>query len=169
MLIAIIVAVAVLAFLIAICIIYNENLKGLFKKKKKAKKQEPKPEPKKEEKPEDFIPLKNQYDDTERDASLESLFAEDNTDKDDDFDFDSIFGDNKDSKIDSNDDLSDINDNNDSKQTQNFDDDFAKLLKQTYKSKKRNDNRSIAEQINDLSPELKALLIDTALKKRDDV
>ena len=48
MLIAIIVAVAVLAFLIAICVIYHDNIKGLFKKKKKTKKAEPKPEAKKE-------------------------------------------------------------------------------------------------------------------------
>lgn len=168
MLIAIIVAVAVLAFLIAICVIYNENIKALFKKKKKSKKQEPKPEPKQEEKPEDFIPLKNQYDDTERDASLDALFAEDDTSQEDNFDIDSIFGDNKsqgDNNVDSSNQSVDVS----SSQDPISDEMFEKLLKRSYKSNKSKGNKPIAQQIKDLSPELKALLIDTALKKRDDV
>lgn len=168
MLIAIIVAVAVLAFLIAICVIYHDNIKGLFKKKKKTKKAEPKPEAKKEEKPEDFIPLKNQYDDTERDASLEALFENENSAENDNFDFDAIFSDKKDSGFSDNNDLSNIN-NDTPKPAQLSDDEFEKLFRQSYRSNKSKDNRPIAEQIKNLSPELKALLIDTALKKRDDV
>lgn len=167
MLIAIIVAVAILAFLIAICVIYHDNIKGLFKKNKKAKKQEPKPEQKKEEKPEDFIPLKNQYDDTQRDASLEALFAEDDSSQEDNFDIDAIFGDNKSQN--NNDDFSSLTPDTSLSQDSISDEEFEKLLKRSYKSNKSKGNEPIAQQIKDLSPELKALLIDTALKKRDDV
>ena len=167
MLIAIIVAVAILAFLIATCVIYHDNIKGLFKKNKKAKKQESKPEQKKEEKPEDFIPLKNQYDDTQRDASLEALFAEDDSSQEDNFDIDAIFGDNKSQN--NNDDFSSLTPDISSSQDSISDEEFEKLLKRSYKSNKSKGNKPIAQQIKDLSPELKALLIDTALKKRDDV
>lgn len=167
MLIAIIVAVAILAFLIAICVIYHDNIKNSLKKNKKAKKQEPKPEQKKEEKPEDFIPLKNQYDDTQRDASLEALFAEDDFSQEDNFDIDAIFGDNKSQN--NNDDFSSLTPDISSSQDSISDEEFEKLLKRSYKSNKSKGNKPIAQQIKDLSPELKALLIDTALKKRDDV
>lgn len=167
MLIAIIVAVAILAFLIATCVIYHDNIKNSLKKNKKAKKQEPKPEQKKEEKPEDFIPLKNQYDDTQRDASLEALFAEDDSSQEDNFDIDAIFGDNKSQN--NNDDFSNLTPDISSSQDSISDEEFEKLLKRSYKSNKSKGNKPIAQQIKDLSPELKALLIDTALKKRDDV
>lgn len=156
MLIAIIVSVAVLAFLIVLCVIYFDNIKQFFAKKKKSKKkQQAQPQPKQEIKPEDFIPLKNQYDDQTRDSSLDALFAEE--------DENSL-----------QEDLSFEDEIPSQPATQNAqrrlsEQDFGDLFGKDFSSQKKSSKATIAEQIKNLSPELKALLLDSTLKKRDDV
>ena len=154
MLIIVISIVAVLAFIVVLCFIYAENIKGFFSKKKKPKQEEQaKQTPKPEIKPEDFIPLKNQYDDQTRDASLEALFAEDENYNEvspaSDLLVENQPAEQKSSSI---------------TNMGGFEDLFLHNIKKSKKS-----NKPISEQIKELSPELKALLIDTTLKKRDDV
>lgn len=155
MLILTIVLMAVLAFLIVIAFIYKDEIFKVFKKKDKSKKAEPKQEKKSEPKNEDFIPLKTQYDEYERDESLNALFAEDDT----------VFED----ETNKGEDFSMGTNQNDVEPV--FpDDNLESLLSGNYSRKRKSkSNKPIASQIKDLSPELKALLIDTALKKRDDV
>lgn len=153
----IIIVVAVLAFLIALCFIFADNIKAYFKKIfSKKTKNVPKGEPLKEERPsqvkiEEFIPLKNQYDDSVRDASLEELFG-----SDDDYmvSSDQAFKE----SIPQSFGKSEI-------KTDNFDSLFRGHIKGRGKASKK----PISEQIKDLSPELKMILIDSVLKKRDDV
>lgn len=165
----IIIAVAVVAFLIVVCVIYKEELwskiKNIFKKKPKS---EPKSVKEEKKSPElnndDFIPLKNQYDD-ERDASLEELFADDQnytlegTEINDDGK--KIFG----GEIYSEPQV----ENNDNKPNflQENDFDFDRIFQN--KQNQSNKDKPIADQIKELSPELKAMLVDSLLKKRDDV
>lgn len=155
MLILTIVLIAILAFLIVIVFIYKDEIFKIFKKKDKSKKAESKPEKKPEPKNEDFIPLKTQYDEYERDESLNALFAEDDT----------VFED----ETNKGEDFSMAPNQNDVDPV--FpDDNLESLLSGNYSRKRKSkSNKPIASQIKDLSPELKALLIDTALKKRDDV
>lgn len=167
-----IIAVAVVAFLIVLCIIYFEDIKNFFKNKfGKPKKQAKEPPKKEEKKPEvnidDFIPLKNQYDVNERDESLNALFAEEQTYGDEDTfvndDGEKLF-------------MGDVISNQQTQPQQrqsngnfssnNFD--FDKMFEGQFE-KKQKTNKPISEQIQDLSPELKAMLIDSLLKKRDDV
>lgn len=146
--------VAVLAFIVVLCCIYAENIKEFFSKKKQPKqKDQIKQTQKPEIKPEDFIPLKNQYDDQTRDASLEALFAEDEYDNEDSSTSDLLFENQPNEQK-----LSGI------PNIGSFEDLFSHNMKKSNKS-----NKPISEQIKELSPELKALLIDTTLKKRDDV
>lgn len=152
MLLAIIVTLAFLAFLLVLCVIYFDNIKAYFKKTKKSK-QEQKPQQKKEINNDDFIPLKNQYDDSERDPALDALLSDNQTV----------------SAQQNNEPVPEFNNIEDQNSYNNDDDlDLGMLMKRTYK-KNNNTKKSIARQIKDLSPELKALLIDTTLKKRDDV
>lgn len=156
MLIAIIVSVAVLAFLIVLCVIYFDNIKQFFAKKKKSKKkQQAQPQPKQEVKLEDFIPLKNQYDDQTRDASLDALFADEE-------------------KNFSQEDLSFKEEmpsqpNVQTTQRKISEQEFGDLFEKEFGSQKKSSKTTIAEQIKNLSPELKAMLLDSTLKKRDDV
>lgn len=166
----IIIAVAVIAFLVVLFFIYRDNIKEKIKNifKKPKKKSDPKKEEKKPEiNNDDFIPLKNQYDD-ERDISLQELLSDYETYDDNDVmindDGEKLF----------------VGDVFQSQQTQNnsqipnFDAysnndlDFDKMFKNQFGSLKKS-NKPIAEQIKDLSPELKAILVDSLLKKRDDV
>lgn len=166
----IIITVAVLAFLVVLCFIYRDNIKdkikNIFKKQKK------KAVPKQEEKaPEvnndEFIPLKNQYDD-ERDESLQELLSGYETYNDNDVmindDGEKLFvGDvfnQTQPNLNSNSPNFDAFDNNNL--------DFDKMFARQFGSPKKS-NKPIAEQIKDLSPELKAILVDSLLKKRDDV
>lgn len=167
----VIIALAVLALLFAICYIYRDNLKE--KAKNIFKKPQKKEEPKKEEKqPEinndDFIPLKNQFDDMQRDESLEALLADYASYNDSDVmindDNEKLFvGDvlENSQPIKKEQELS----NNNVFENNQFD--FDKFFKNQYKEKQS--NKPISQQINELSPELKAILIDSLLKKRDDV
>lgn len=163
----IIILVAVVAFLIVLCVIYFDNiknkLKNIFKKPQKKESQK-----KEEKKPQvnvdDFIPLRNQYSEEERDESLQSLFSapelndENNTLVNDDGK--KLY-------------MDDIVDNKNIEKTteplapsENMD--FDKMFADQFDLKGKN-NKTVAQQIQELSPELKAILIDSLLKKRDDV
>ncbi|MBE7074465.1 MAG: hypothetical protein E7376_00570 [Clostridiales bacterium] len=153
----IIIAVAVVAFLVALCFIFSDNIKAYFKKIfSKKSKTVPQGEPLKQEKSveqkiEEFIPLKNQYDDSVRDASLEELFA---IDDEDDF---MVSSETLNQSIPQRFGGTEI-------KTDNFDN----IFRGRVRGKKLN-KKPIAQQIKDLSPELKMLLMDSILKKRDDV
>lgn len=143
-LIIIITLLAILAFLIALCVIYFDNVKQFvlnkikFKKKKTKAKAEPKPVANAE----DFKPLLYKEDEYTRDPSLDALFADDKQ----------VELENKAEDV--------------VEEEPIHRNDFDFLMKRTYK---KNSNKSLSEQIKDLSPELKALLLDSTLKKRDDV
>ncbi len=155
MLIVVISIVAVLAFLITLCFIYKDNIKAHFKKKKKSSKKtasEPKPEPKSAVNPDEFIPLKSQpIEDDYMDSALEALLNS-NDDTNMPSDMSDIFG----------------SSGNKDEEKPSFENDdfnpFGSVMQDRFK-----ENKTIAEQIKDLSPELKALLLDSTLKKRDDV
>lgn len=165
-----IIPIAILLIIVAFIVIFKDEIlnktKALFSKKstkqKKSKKQsepveesKPEPEPVKEEKPEfkpeDFKPLTMDEIDNLRDSSLDDLFAD-------------LFADDN-----NNVNVQDSIDNAQPKmprykKAQNtfFDDDFTEV-------KKSNKKKNVAEQIRNASPELKALLMDSILKKRDDI
>ena len=156
---AIIIICAIVAFLIAFMAIYFKEIKqkllSKFKKKSKAKPEATEYKPEKAEKTEkpnftvdDFMPLERSKDD-ERDPSLEALFGDL-----EDFDgsenlFDKIPEPNV--KVD-----------------KSFNDmDFNKKLKELFKEEGKN-TKSIADKIRELPPEIKVLLMDNVLKKRDD-
>lgn len=156
MLVAIICVIAILAFLIVLCVIYSDNIKSYLKDKKAKKsksKNNPKPKPA-EVKVEEFIPLKNVNYDEERDASLYELFKEDL------------------------DEVEEIEESS-SIQTPDFDDylknkdHYPRALSSNFNKYLNtidpNSKKPISQQIQELSPELKALLLDSTLKRRDDV
>lgn len=165
-----IIAIAVLVFLVVLCFIYKEELwakiKNIFKKKPKS---EPKPV-KEENKPtelknDDFIPLKRQYDE-ERDLSLEELFADDENnngiqDTEINDDGKKIFGGEifNEPKSESFEPRPNFLEENDF--------DFDRIFQN--RQSQSNKDKPISDQIKDLSPELKAMLVDSLLKKRDDV
>lgn len=156
----IIITLAIIAFLIAIVVIYFKEIKSFIKIKltssKKEKKEKPKekkssPQPTAEE----FKPIAKTYEEDKRDSSLEKLLEEDN-----DFPF-------------SIDDLmaEDFDLPTRKKQTikNDFDDfeDIKRMLGKKYE--KTSSKKDISKQIRNLPPEIKALLIDNVLKRRDDV
>lgn len=143
-----IILIAILVFLIVLSIIYFDNIKSYLKNKfKKKKKEEKASTPKPEMKVEDFMPLKSVPDDQTRDLSLQELFAENNLDS-------------SDKNI--NQETETKNEIKEQKPINDFDSFF------NYK-KNVTKNKSISQKIKDLPPEIKALLIDDTLKKRDDV
>ena len=167
----VIIIIAVVAFLVILCFIYRENIKNKLKNifKKPQKKSEPKKEEKKPEiNNDEFIPLKNQYDD-ERDESLQELLS----DYQDYNDNDVLINDDNE-KIFVGDVLGQPKSPKNSINSQPFSGfdnnnlDFDEMFKRQFGSHKKS-NKPIAEQIKDLSPELKAILVDSLLKKRDDV
>ena len=164
-----IIAIAVVAFLFVLCYIYRDNLKDKIKNifKKPKKKEAPKKEEKKPEiKNEDFIPLQNQYDDFERDESLQDLLSGYESYDDNDIlindDGEKLFvGDVFEQPMQNHVPLSNTD-------MYSNDLDFDKMFAKQFGSQKKS-NKPIAQQIKDLSPELKAILVDSLLKKRDDV
>lgn len=147
---------AVIAFLVVLVIIYFKEIKtyllNKFPKKSKAKQEKPK-EKKDSKTPqftvEDFKPINNNYsDEILRDESLEKLFEDDD-----------LFNELENSIP--------TKENNEVKGF-NFDDEFADFNKFIRNSEKK-DNKTVAQKIKELPPEIKALLIDNVLKKRDDV
>lgn len=161
-----IVIFAILALVVALLVIFkkevwayiNKKLFGKFKKKEKSKaKIEKKAEDKKEKKPtytvDDFVPAKIE-EDTARDSSVEMLLGIDEfglNETKNDFSFDSMPK------------LTD----EDKKRLSDFfgsDESAFKRVQNNTSSPK-----SISRQIKDLSPEMKVLLLDNVLKKRDDV
>ncbi len=158
---AIIIICAIVAFLIAFMIIYFKEVKQKvvsklkFKKKSKAKPEATEYKSEKSEKTEkpnlsvdDFMPLESSKND-ERDPSLEALFGDLDIESSDNM-FDEIPNPN----IDIEKSFNDINFNN--------------KLKDLFKDDNKN-NKSIADKIKELPPEIKVLLMDNVLKKRDDV
>ena len=189
-----IIILAVIAFLIIIGIIYRSEIISFIKRKvsKKSKpKKEDKPAKPKEEKPtytvEDFKPIEKSVVTEERDASIKSLFGFDDflETSHEHIDADNILDR---SNLENNNLFSDNEKNNqenilhsdekdsttltaeDRRKLDAFfsnDDALFKPIKNRIKFKDEKEN--ISKQIKDLSPELKALLIDNVLKKRDDV
>ena len=159
---AIIIICAIVAFLIAFMVIYFKEIKQKalskikFKKKSKVKPEATEYKSEKQEKTEkpnftvdDFMPLENSkaY---ERDPSLEALFG----DIEDIDNSDNLFNDIPRPNINVEKSFNDLD----------FDDKFKNLFKEDNKN-----NKSIADKIKELPPEIKVLLMDNVLKKRDDV
>jgi len=147
----IIIPVAIVAFLIVLAIIFRDEVKAkfskLFKKSDKNKKSKfvkpaDKPKEVKEEiKVEDFVPKYNMGEFEERDPSLTEIFG-------DEFD----------------------NDLFEPEPEMPTDFDLNKIENDLFKpinSKRK--NKPISQQIKDLPNEIKVMLLDGALKKRDDV
>lgn len=155
MLLVCIILIAILAFLIVLLVIYFDQVKVFFKNKFKKKKEQKQEQPVQKVNYDDFIPLKNSQEIFEKDVALEELLKE-NMQKQ----FDEPEQNFEQSGVEEQNSFENIGEKNMPKY-----DDFEELLK-TYKKKK---NKTISEKIKDLPPEVKALLIDNTLKKRDDV
>lgn len=157
-----IIITAVIAFLIVLVVIYFENVKSFFKNKfskKNNKKNEPKLVEKKEEKPtytsEAFKPAVKTVDEPQRDSSIEALFD------DDDFleELSSMFGDEE------------LEMPKQVKQSLNKANEFEFGGRNPFfkESNTESKPKNIAQQIKNLPPEIKALLVDNILKRRDDI
>lgn len=167
----IIIIVAVIAFIIAICAIYFKEIKNCikekftFKRKKSSKKEtkEEKPKETKEQKKEptpsveEFKPIMQNFNkEEERDDSLERLFEdEDFPFGMEDFDDSFLFETPKSGGIKS------------EKQVDEFED-FKRMVGKRFNEESQTSN-NIAEKIKKLPPEIKVMLMDNILKKRDDV
>lgn len=157
--------IAVIAFLLVL-FFFNYNsvisfVKNLFKKKDKKEKTKEKKESKPKEEPksepytyEDFKPLVKDPE-TDRDSSIEELLNMDDFDYVDDssFDDDNIFSGEFAEP---------------SKKLNEFSSDSFEDLFRRY-NKDNKSKKSIAQQIRELPPEIKAMVIDHLLDKRDDV
>lgn len=144
---------AIVAFLVVVCVIYFKEIKNYLKSKLfKSKK---KPEEKKEKAikqvtptVEDFVPLVKNDAEEERDGSIERLFV------DEEFAYER-----EEETIKPHDEASDRKSVFD-----DFDSIFGKRIKNNTNNKK-----TISEHIKELPPEVKALLIDNVLKRKDDI
>lgn len=169
-----IICVAIVASLIVLFVIYFKEImsflknkfSSIFKLKPKKAKTESKPKPEKAEKKptytvEDFKPVSKNEGDDSRDASIERLFAMDDLD----FMGDGFLNEPMFPKAPTFEEKPKMNDADKKALDEFFKEDVA------FKKVKNNiqDNKSISKQIKDLSPEMKALLLDNVLKKRDDV
>lgn len=157
---------AVIAFLIVLCVIYFKEIKNYIKSKlpkKKSKKQEkPKQEKKQTLQVEDFKPILKDYEKEERDSSLDDLFFDEQNGENDEFsEINSVFNE-------SEDDFKDFFTGNFGQKMSPTNNKF-KSFNDLFESKAEQDNRPISEKIKSLPPEIKALIIDNVLKKRDDV
>lgn len=155
----IIILCAVLVFLVAVFVIYFKEIKSklFIKKTKKPKNQKQQESPKKENDKvtlsvEDFVPSAKPVL-NERDSSLDGLF-----DIPDD-EIDDIINDGFVDEF--------IGGGNEFQDFSN--DDIGNRLKRLLKSTSGSDKKSIAKQIKELPPEIKILLIDGILKKREDL
>ena len=156
----IVIIVAVIAFLFVLVCIYFKDIKSAIKNKFKGKKEvnpkEQKSVPAKNVTytVEDFKPIKPEYNLESRDSSLDGLFKDIN-------DIDA-----------SDDDFSNMA--NEIKQTdegQQIDDsDYEKLFDMFGKNNDFDDgkNKTLAQKIQELPPELKVLVIDNLLGRKDD-
>jgi len=162
-----IIILAVIAFLIVLCVIYFQEikkyLKSKFTKKKPVKKEKPKEDNKPKYTVEDFKPIaKSEYDDS-RDSSLDGLFSDDEFMLDNEFS-DMLLEDNSTSK-------NTIESQNidNTKPEFSFDKEFAEFNEMFGSKMRKSDKKTISEKIKDLPPELKALLLDNVLKRKDDI
>lgn len=162
-----IIIVAVIASIIVICAFYYKEIFSFIKSKlpkikktKKSKKEEKPKENKKVPKPtvEEFKPISKPLEEESRDSSIERLFSDDD---DFPFDFDDLIDDDFSIPAHSN--------------SQNFNkseidefEDLKRMLGRKY-GKNESNKKNIAQKIKSLPPEIKALLIDNVLKRRDDV
>lgn len=159
-----IIITAVIAFLIIVCIIYFGEIKSFFKKKVLKKKAKPEEKPKETKNPaftvEDFKPIVKSYDEETRDLSVEQFFKED--------EFESLLEEDNCQTINEEDIFSNFSNID---KSQPFSEHEMKEFNNIFGKKfnTNNKNKSISSQIKNLSPELKALLIDNVLKRRDDV
>lgn len=167
----IIIIVAVIAFIIAVIFIYKNEISNYLKsklpkfKKQTSKKEvkEEKPKEKKEEKKEplpsveEFKPITKSYEQESRDQSIEQLLADEDfpfgmDDFDDSFLFDAPKSGGLKSSLAINDEFEDL----------------KRMLGKEY-GEKSVDKQTIAEKIRKLPPEIKVMLMDNVLKKRDDI
>ena len=157
----IIIAIGVVAFLIILIVIYFDNIKKLFEKKEKPV--EKAPENKSEKKPyysyEDFKPKKPVEPELNRDSSVSSLFDE----------YNPVQEYNGESEANNNNNTFDYNEDNFTNNTNNFDkSEFDDLFKK-FNEGTGIEEKSLSEKISELPPEIKILLIDNLLNKKDDV
>ena len=148
---------AILASILAVIIIYHKDIISKLKRKKKtAKKPENKTtEPVKEKtstfKPEDFKPIQRNLDD-DRDESVARLF---------------------DSEGDFNDNFSNNEQNHNSIGLESLsDEELEERFKNAFKTSpfgKQKQEKTISQTIKELPPEIKALIIDNVLKRKDDI
>ncbi len=169
-----IICVAIVASLIVLFVIYFKEIAAflkskfgnIFKSKSKKQKKESKLKPEKAEKKptytvEDFKPVSKNEEADVRDASIERLFAMDDLD----FMGDGFLNEPMFPKAPTFEEKPKMNDADKKALDEFFKEDA------TFKRVKNNinDDKSISKQIKDLSPEMKALMLDNVLKKRDDV
>ena len=165
-----IIIAAVIAFLVVLCIIYFKEIKQYLKSKfvkQKPKQKETKQKETKKVMPtmEEFKPIVSNYGE-ERDSSLAGLFSEEKNSS-----VEKLFGEEEFAYEEPNN--IDFEQKANLNKTQDysnfsFDDEFAKY-NEIFGSKSNKSKKTINQQIKELPPEIKALLIDDVLKKRDDV
>ncbi len=146
-----IILIAVLAFLVVLLVIYFDQVKEFFGKKFKKKEASKPKEPSPKVNYEDFIPIKNQYEEPIKDLALEELLYQ-NTEQTTQNDYAQQT----------------VQEPAMPEKIENNYDDYDSLQELINFNKKKN-NKTISQKIKELPPEVKALLIDNALKKRDDV
>lgn len=156
----IIITVAIIAFLLVLFFFNYQSIlsfiKNLFKKKnKKATKKKEEPQPVKEEFTyEDFKPIVKEPE-FDRDSSIEELLSMDDFD---DYSYDQDF-----------DDMDNIfsGEVNETPSLSNFNEDSFDDIFKRYNLKKG--KKSLAQQIRELPPEIKAMVIDNILDKKNDL
>ena len=162
----IIIVCSVVAFLFVLIIIFRKDVFSFLSKKinfkfKKKKTTEKKDEPSKKEKVsytvEDFKPINPLKNEQVRDSSLDALF---NDYKQEELS-DNFIGDENQDQVDNTEPFS-----FDSKEVSG-DFDYEKFLK-SIQDKNSNDEKTLAEKIQELPPELKVLIIDNLLGRKDD-
>ena len=159
---------AVIAFIVALVIIFFKEIKGFLKKKFSKKPNIKKEASNKEKKStyqvEDFKPIVYNTEGNVRDSSLESLFAFDEYGMEEQGNEEGFTTQMQD-KENFGSSLTDA----DRKRLDDFfgkDNNFFKHIDNRVPKRAKG---SISDEIKNLSPEMKALLLDNVLKKRDDV
>ena len=164
-----IIILAVIAFLVVLCVIYFNEIINFLKRKllknKKAKKAETKP--KEQKNPvysvEDFKPIAKTTEDETRDSSLNELF------ENQDLLFNNEFGDMfLDQELNNNNNSQASFQNNSDKRF-SFDKEFESFNEMFGSKMRKKKNKSLSDKIKNLPPEIKALIIDNVLKRKDDI
>lgn len=161
----ILVVIAVVAFLLVFTLFYFNSVRDFFNKmftrKKNTKPSDKKGSeniPQKKEKVtytvEDFKPIASAEVEQKRDSSLDNLFNDETDEIIDQFDNNYNFDDNTFGK-----DESDMNDEEFEKMMNSFKEDSFDY----------DDNKTLAQKIQELPPELKVLIVDNVLSRKEEV